>query len=227
MFEIRLNRNSEIHYEEKGCFGFITINDFYERFFSPIDFWDRDKYLENWYKELNKLINGFSCAKLITKIYNPDYMNFLQAWILYKVDNTVFIQEQFFLVEELPKPFSLENFYLKELERETKSEDGEEISEWKIDISDIKLFLSKIELKVKNVNLSLLQPIKNTNIIENSFPELLFDDIDESIEEMNLKYNNTLLSNFETILSTDDERIELLSDNYYMKLQESKYIDFM
>lgn len=141
MFEIKLNTTSEIYYEEKGYFGSITINDFNEEFFSPIEFWDKDKYLKNWYGELNKLINGFPCAKLITKIYNIDYMDYFQTWILYKVDDTIYIQEQLFFLEDLPKPFSLEDFYLQELERETQNEDGEKISEWKTNIADIKEYL--------------------------------------------------------------------------------------
>lgn len=73
----------------------------------------------------------------------------------------------------------------------------------------------------------LLEPINDITIIKNIFPELLFDDIDESIEKMSLKYNNALLSNFEKILDKNDKRINLLSNNYYSKLQEDKYIDFM
>jgi len=75
--------------------------------------------------------------------------------------------------------------------------------------------------------LPLLEPINNISIIKDSFPELLFDDIDEAIETMNAKYSSVLLSNFETILNIDDERINLLSNKYYMKLQESKYLDFI
>lgn len=75
--------------------------------------------------------------------------------------------------------------------------------------------------------LPLLQPIDSIDIFQNSFSELLFDDIDESIEKMSLKYSSVLLSNFEVILNADDERINLLSNSYYMKLQENKYLDFM
>ena len=76
-------------------------------------------------------------------------------------------------------------------------------------------------------SLPLLEQIDNLKVLENSFSELLFDDIDESIEKMSLKYSRGLLSNFAVILDKDDERINLLSDAYYMKSQEYKYIDFI
>lgn len=76
-------------------------------------------------------------------------------------------------------------------------------------------------------SLPLLEQIDNLKVLENSFSELLFDDIDESIEKMSLKYISGLLSNFEVILDKDDERINFLSDAYYMKSQEYKYIDFI
>lgn len=131
MFEIKLNKNSEIHdfYGEEGCFGFITINDFNERFFSPTGFWSREEYLKNWYKELNKLLNGFSCAKLITKMYNPKYANYLQSYVLYLVDENVFIREEFLFLGESPKQILLEDLYSKELIREIYNEEGKKILE--------------------------------------------------------------------------------------------------
>ncbi|WP_228568922.1 hypothetical protein [Campylobacter sputorum] len=76
-------------------------------------------------------------------------------------------------------------------------------------------------------NLPLLKILKDSNLIKNHFPELLMDDIDEALESMRLNYNHALLSNFEMILSKDDERIKLLSDRYYMSLQECKFINFI
>lgn len=146
MFEIKLNKNIEIHdfYEEEGYFGYITIDNFHERFFSPIEFWSREEYLKNWYQELNKLLNGFPCAKLITRMYNPEYSNFIQAWVLYRIDDKIFIHEQIFFLDEWAKPFLLEELYSKELNRETHSEDGEKISQWEINISDIKKYLAQM-----------------------------------------------------------------------------------
>lgn len=139
MFKIKLNKNSEIHdfYQEEGCFGYIRINDFNERFFSPTEFWSREEYLKNWYQELNKLLNGFSCAKLITKMYNPKYANYLQSYVFYLADENVFIREQFLFLGESPKQILLEDLYSKELIREIYNEEGKKISEWKCSKKDI------------------------------------------------------------------------------------------
>ena len=75
--------------------------------------------------------------------------------------------------------------------------------------------------------LPLLESIKNIEILEENFSELLLEDIDESVEKMNLGYGSNLLSNFEILLNQNDERINLLSDSYYMKSQEEKYLNFI
>ena len=75
-------------------------------------------------------------------------------------------------------------------------------------------------------NLPLLEILTDKNVINNIFSELMSDDIDECLNKMNAKYNKFLLSSFDTILSNDDKRIALLSDSYFMKSQESKYINF-
>lgn len=76
-------------------------------------------------------------------------------------------------------------------------------------------------------NLPILEILKDSNIIRNSFIELFMaKDIDQVLEKMRFDYNHALLSNFEKILNDNDERNRLLSNKYYMNLQEDKFIGF-
>lgn len=76
-------------------------------------------------------------------------------------------------------------------------------------------------------NLPILEILKDSNIVRNSFIELFMaKDIDQVLEKMRLDYNHALLSNFEKILNDNDERNRLLSNKYYMNLQEDKFIGF-
>lgn len=76
-------------------------------------------------------------------------------------------------------------------------------------------------------NLPILEILKDSNIVRNSFIELFMaKDIDQVLEKMRLDYNHALLSNFEKILNNGDERNRLLSNKYYMNLQEDKFIGF-
>ncbi len=68
-------------------------------------------------------------------------MNFFQAWVLYLENNDIFIQERIFFLDELPKPFLIDDFYLSEIRREIYSEDGIKISTWKISKKDIYNFI--------------------------------------------------------------------------------------
>ncbi|MFW2584724.1 hypothetical protein [Aliarcobacter butzleri] len=60
------------------------------------------------------------------------------------MDDKIFIHEQIFFLDEWTKPFLLEELYSKKLNRETHSENGEKISEWEINILDIKKYLEQM-----------------------------------------------------------------------------------
>jgi hypothetical protein len=44
MFGIKLNTNIETYFDENNYFGYISINDFHEKFFFPIGFWTKEEY---------------------------------------------------------------------------------------------------------------------------------------------------------------------------------------
>ena len=70
-------------------------------------------------------------------MYNPKYANYLQSYVLYLVDENVFIREEFLFLGESPKQILLEDLYSKELIREIYNEEGKKILEWKCSKKDI------------------------------------------------------------------------------------------
>jgi len=76
-------------------------------------------------------------------------------------------------------------------------------------------------------SLPLLKPLKNISKIEKYYPELLSDDLDDEIDRMYSRYHHALLDNFETTLNIKDTRLSLLGNEYFMKINEYKYINFI
>jgi hypothetical protein len=75
-------------------------------------------------------------------MYNPQYANFIFWWILYKEDKIVHIQNHVLFLETISEGFKIENIHSYIPEREIYTEDGEAISEWSIDIKEIKDFIT-------------------------------------------------------------------------------------
>lgn len=71
--------------------------------------------------------------------------------------------------------------------------------------------------------LALLKPIDKIDV----FQELLLDDFDEILEKMRTSYLHKSLSSFESVLNTNDKRIKLLEDAYYMRNEEYKFVNFI
>lgn len=132
--------------EESGellCYGEIKIDYFKESFLASLSFWNQANYQAHWKDSLQKIAsNNFNQSCLITSMYNPQYANFIFWWILYKEDQIVHIQNHVLFLETISEGFKIENIHSYIPEREIYTEDGETISEWSIDIKEIKDFIT-------------------------------------------------------------------------------------
>lgn len=122
--------------------GKITIGDFQEKFHMPLDSWTIDEYKQQWKEGLERIKTHDSSCLIVT-MSKQKTDPFILIWVLYKVNNNIFIQNQL-LVNEILKeistdlpPYDEKTCYQYITPRETISEDGDKISEWQIDITDI------------------------------------------------------------------------------------------
>lgn len=99
--------------------GEITVGDFVERF----AYWPSRPSAPSWRAELKRLLEG---APVIALIHDPRF-----AWIVYREGDLCFIQQK----------FSLDGQFSDLLPRETKTEDGDRISQWSTTIQEIQRFL--------------------------------------------------------------------------------------
>jgi len=145
MFDLELS-NETIEYEgDEALLGKIHIDNFSENFQASTSYWDRCKYLSQWKDGLNNIINGGSKSAIITTMYDPSTANFIFWWVMYAVGDDVFIQNHVLFIEDLKEPFNESNFAKYVPVRETVNEEGDTISEWKVNFNEIHEALVKIE----------------------------------------------------------------------------------
>ena len=118
--------------------GKITIQDFIETFDIPIDWWSIEDYEYQWKHGLERL-NDHAQSCLVTKIYNPHKGAFIDWWLLYKENHTVFIRNEILFRDSYDStigtnPFTPETCYTFIHPRTPNFlEDGSEVSEWIIE----------------------------------------------------------------------------------------------
>jgi CdiI N-terminal domain len=136
---------SEDHLEPDGeavALGSLKLGEFQEGFHASLSHWDQSRYRSQWKEALERLVKGEERSALITSMYDPATANFITWWPLYRSGNSVHAQNHFLFMDELQQPFDELNPYKSVLQRETISEDGDRLSEWTINLSDIEEFLA-------------------------------------------------------------------------------------
>ena len=123
------------------CIGEIQIGDFKETFEMPLGYWTMQDYEKQWKQGIERIKNhDKSC--LITELQDPTKDPWANTWVLYKDGHTVHIQNNLLMGKRFSKllkkePYTIETCYNFIIPRETKSDDGMQISEWDINLEDI------------------------------------------------------------------------------------------
>lgn len=141
IFSISLDEIEHKFDDDIFVFGTIKIDDFSENFQASLSYWNRDTYLFQWQQGLTRLLNGENQSALVTTMYNPATANFIFWWVIYLVGNAVHIQNHVLFLDDLAKPFNELHLYDFIPTREITTENNEPISEWVIELSDIRAYL--------------------------------------------------------------------------------------
>jgi len=125
--------------------GKLEIGGFSEDFHASTSYWDSEKYLSQWKQGLEYICAGSDKSAVITTMYNPATANFIYWWVMYRVGRDIYMQNHVLLMEELDEPFNENDFQVFVPDRQTVTEEGEVISEWKVCIDDVKQALAAFE----------------------------------------------------------------------------------
>ncbi|PIR16532.1 MAG: hypothetical protein COV48_09675 [Elusimicrobia bacterium CG11_big_fil_rev_8_21_14_0_20_64_6] len=103
----------------------------------PLQYWRRDRYRKQWHDALQGIASGKLTGCLITAMYDPRSANFLMWWPMWRVGDTVFVQNQILFMDKIREGFDEEGLERYIPKRTTTTSEGERISEWSVSVKDI------------------------------------------------------------------------------------------
>ncbi|RCS58075.1 hypothetical protein [Parvibium lacunae] len=138
MFDIAcIERNSKI-------FCSTTLNDHTEITPLTLTFWNTDQYIAQWLDAINNLVSGTHMkVGLITDIQSPADSSGVVYWAVYRDNSVVYFQEHFCRKIDHSKIQSRGYLESLILPRKSNEEFSEDVSEWILDILDLKNWLHK------------------------------------------------------------------------------------
>jgi hypothetical protein len=121
--------------------GSIKINTFYEEFYMQIGWWSANDYEQQWREGLERIkICESSC--LITNIQDPQYGNFIEWWLMYRIDKNIYIYNQWLFREAYDELVGIHEFTVDSCynfvgnRKNFQYEDGTKLSEWVVNLDD-------------------------------------------------------------------------------------------
>jgi CdiI N-terminal domain len=134
---IKITNNIPVQCEDKQSLkGLIKIGDFEETICVHLNPWTRENYEDQWQSGLERLkMHDTSC--LVVSVGNPNENAVVEWWRLYRVGNTVFVQNGNLSKNNYKKivgkiAFTPETCYSFVPPRKTHTKEGYAISEWSV-----------------------------------------------------------------------------------------------
>lgn len=107
------------------------------------EYWLPENYKQQWSRALQRVAVDEVDSALITSLTDPRTANFFSWWPVYRNGADVVFQNSVLLLNELSRPFELSRFEEFIPERQERSEDGQQISEWRGLASEVLAFLAR------------------------------------------------------------------------------------
>src|SRR5579862_862278 len=113
--------------------GQITLGSFVEEFESILSVWDLERYEQQWQEGIQRLLRGASRSCLMTSLWGDLNGHGFAWWPLYRVGNEVVVQNALIWDPEMiDRDFDPKDPYRFIPEHRSLSEDGQQISEWRV-----------------------------------------------------------------------------------------------
>jgi hypothetical protein len=122
--------------------GRITIDDFAEDFESPLWFWKKPDYEQQWLDGIARIVNGATKSCIITSLIEPirsaDYV-FGAWWKLYREGESVILQQQLMIGEVVGAHFDVADPYAAIPDYQPTTPEGETLSSWTTSFAGLSL----------------------------------------------------------------------------------------
>ena len=122
--------------------GRITLGDFSEQFISPLVFWTVADYERQWIEGARRIIDGGERSCFVTAMRESPFSGVVFLWPVYRVGQDVYLQHRLILPEHVNGSFDPLDPYAQIDRRETLSADGEQVSEWQVNLRDVARFVN-------------------------------------------------------------------------------------
>lgn len=124
--------------------GEIILDRFVERFKSPFDFWMAADYERQCVEGVTRILQGKLKSVLVTSMVKPEIANFIMWWPMYRDGNHVIVRNHLLMMQRLSQPFTIANLYSFVPDRPESVDDEYEVSEWTIELDNLKSFSLEI-----------------------------------------------------------------------------------
>jgi hypothetical protein len=120
-----------------GLAGRIRLDDWEESFLAPLDRWQRSDYERQWIEAAQRILSPAARTGFFTSAFHL-------WWVMWREGEEVIVQEHLFTPERLVAvaDWRAAPYQLIE-DRDSVSEDGTPVSEWFLNVADIKSFLAR------------------------------------------------------------------------------------
>jgi hypothetical protein len=144
MFSIQYQRQSDDPDEVDGFLGTIIAGELCETFYAGTAFWSREDYERSWFRALDHLLSlDSSTSCLVTYIPSGLPEGIVTLWPLYREGDIVHVQQHLVFPPDMTPQIPVDTPWELVRPRNTVNEGGRRISEWDVDIADVREFLAK------------------------------------------------------------------------------------
>jgi hypothetical protein len=108
--------------------------------------WSKEDYESQWRRAIKTLLTDRDRSALITTYGSPEVATHLEWWPMYAQEEIVSVQDHLLFYDQLTSKFSIPNAFSFIRSRKTKDEEGNAVSEWRVNLAEIEGFAGAISL---------------------------------------------------------------------------------
>jgi len=151
-FEIAFGGESvpDLEPGEVAILGTISLGLHRESFVADLSFWSRGQYEMQWLQALQTILSREDRTALITSMHDPANAKFIEWWPMWKEGSEIILHNQLLLLDSLGEPFDSSHPGRFIGDRISTNEEGQAISEWRIQVYAVREFLKLLSQQSKH-----------------------------------------------------------------------------
>jgi hypothetical protein len=143
VFDLRFETGPLVDWEGwPYAVGRITLGEHTEPFEASLEAWDPRRYVQQWQEQAARLVSGADRALCLTSFGGPEAAYHF-GWPMWRFNDAVRVQQYLIIAEQLSAPLDPSRAESVVRDREAASEDGHPISEWVVDVEDVRYWLEQ------------------------------------------------------------------------------------